>query len=56
MTSELFIPLLDQWPEHLRVDHRERANVREFDGGQSREEAEAAALIEVWEARNREGV
>lgn len=34
-----------------RVDYEERAAIREYDGGLSREEAEAAALADVLRQR-----
>lgn len=43
------IPPLTQWPADLLYEFHERAAIREFDGGQTREEAEAAAMQEVWE-------
>ena len=47
-------------PEHLpgdwRVEWEERAAVREYDGGQHRERAEAEALTEILARMGRAGV
>ena len=40
--------MMEVWPEFDRF--QERAAIREFDGGQTREEAEAAAYAEVMNA------
>lgn len=39
------------WPEDLQFLFRERAAIREFDGKQDRQTAEAAARTEVWGRR-----
>ena len=46
--SDLFIPPLEQWPEWMLIEMRERANIRHFDGGQDLETADAEAMREVW--------
>ena len=38
---------VNQLPEHLQELWQERAAIREFDGGQARELAEALALLDV---------
>jgi hypothetical protein len=39
---------IDNLPMDWRIDYEERAAILEYDGGLSRDEAEAQALIEIW--------
>ena len=45
--SEAIIEAVRNWPEDLRVAFTERAAIREYDGGQPRQDAERAAYFEV---------
>lgn len=44
----------DTLPERWRELYEERAAIREYDGGQTREHAEAEAMIEIVAAMRRE--
>ena len=46
-SAEVRAAIVAGWPEDVRDDFEERAAIREFCGGQSREAAEAAALAET---------
>jgi hypothetical protein len=48
------MPPLSEWPPDLLYEYQERASIREHDGGQTRAEAESAAMREVWD-RSRKG-
>lgn len=46
-TDPVLAAMVSQLPEHLKDLWQERAAIREFDGSQSRELAEAMALLDV---------
>lgn len=46
------VPPLAEWPADLRYRYEERAGIKE-DSGMERAQAEAQALQEMWERRNR---
>ena len=39
---------IDELPMDWRIEYEERAAILEYDGGLSREDADAQALIEIW--------
>ena len=49
------VPTFDDLPGDWRVWYEERAAIREYDGGQAREHAEAEALREALDAMRRAG-
>lgn len=48
------VPIVSSLAGEWRELYEERAAIREYEGGQSRADAEGAAIVEVWNRKERE--